>query len=622
MKYKAIMLLATAMLLATSCKPQPVATTSAAPAPQPANSGSASELPQAVDALRKLAEGWSPEGVNRTYFYFNQWLASYEPAKAAWQPDKLLEHLPLSLKNTPGLDRLDRNRFEKDDALTLWAALQMPPEMKPDDAKKFREAMVSLIPAMQVGPWLSDMAYFQQTLWLHDIAERVAKQSPPAKLKPWLKEFETGVGLPEAEQLQAAERLFDWTIRNVQLDPLPPMPKAPAATVDPTTKTRLDPVSPAQLGEVGPGYAQLPVQVLLYGHADAHERARIFIQLCRQAGIDAVMLAVNDEASPIPRPWTAAVLVGGQLYLFDTALALPLPGPEGQGIATLDQVAANPELLKQLDVEGQPPYPVGPQDLRAVIALIDAEPAALSRRMQHLQAGLPRESRLVLFVRPSELEAKIKNGKHNKAVSTVSLWRAPLEAIVYQVGRLATFPTNKAKAAEFDLVQNIFSPGQPLHLARNLHLQGRLTDGEREPGARTLYLMCRKPDRDIQAMRTNPFFRAAVGLQDNPNAKASERDAMLEYWTRKLQTEKQHATYWLGLSYYEEGNLNTTLTFLGQRTISAATQSPWESGARYNLARCYEDLGQLELARQWLESDKDSPQRTGNLLRAKWLAGR
>ena len=97
---------------------------------------------------------------------------------------------------------------------------------------------------------------------------------------------------------------------------------------------------------------------------------------------------------------------------------------------------------------------------------------------------------------------------------------------------------------------------------------------------------------------------------------------MLEYWTRKLQTEKQHATYWLGLSYYEEGNLNTTLTFLGQRTISAATQSPWESGARYNLARCYEDLGQLELARQWLESDKDSPQRTGNLLRAKWLAGR
>ena len=44
--------------------------------------------------------------------------------------------------------------------------------------------------------------------------------------------------------------------------------------------------------------------------------------------------------------------------------------------------------------------------------------------------------------------------------------------------------------------------------------------------------------------------------------------------------------------------------------------SPWTPGARYNLARCYEQLGQSSLARQWLESDKESPQRHGNLLRA------
>jgi hypothetical protein len=32
--------------------------------------------------------------------------------------------------------------------------------------------------------------------------------------------------------------------------------------------------------------------------------------------------------------------------------------------------------------------------------------------------------------------------------------------------------------------------------------------------------------------------------------------------------------------------------------------------------------GQWDAARKWLESDKDSPQRDGNLLRAKWIAQR
>jgi len=46
---------------------------------------------------------------------------------------------------------------------------------------------------------------------------------------------------------------------------------------------------------------------------------------------------------------------------------------------------------------------------------------------------------------------------------------------------------------------------------------------------------------------------------------------------------------------------------------------PWTPAARYNLSRCYEQLGKLDLARQWLESDKDSPQRLGNMVRARML---
>src|SRR6185369_9243300 len=112
------------------------------------------------------------------------------------------------------------------------------------------------------------------------------------------------------------------------------------------------------------------------------ERARIFILLCRQVGIDAVMLAFPEEQSTMRRGWLPAALVGGKLYLFDMGLGLSIPGPEGKGIATLDQVRKDPALLRQLDVKGVGDYPIAPSDFKQGIwALIDAEPPALSRRM-------------------------------------------------------------------------------------------------------------------------------------------------------------------------------------------------------------------------------------------------
>jgi len=607
--------------LLASCKPQPIVTSAPAAAPTGASdSGESHDLSQAIDSLRKLAEGTSPEGLKRTYFYFNQWLVSSPQAKAPWQPDKLIENLPPALQQTPGLERLGKLRFDKDDLDPLLPHLPVPPGLKPEDLRKLRGDMARFVKDSQDDLWLNDIAYFQQALWLHDIAERVSKQPPPAELKDWLKKIETapGMGLPEAEQLSAAARLFDWTIRNVQLDPLPPMPKAPKATVDPNAKEKSVAISPALLGEVGPGYAHLPFQILLYGHGDAHERARIFIQLCRQAGIEAVMLGLDDEASPIPRPWVPAVLVGGQLYLFDTTLGLPIKGLEGQGIATLDQVAENPESLQQLAAKGQPPYPIGAKDLKHAIALIDAEPAALSRRMALLQAALPRTSRLALSVQPSRLEPELRKSKW---IIRVALWRAPLEAIYFQVGRMVLLQ-KQSTADTYAFDERLFNPHFPLWQARNLHLQGRLEDAERETGARTFYLACRTPDRQIQATLNNEFFRKSSGMEERLPNDPRAKKTMIDLEVAATQRVKHHATYWLGLTYYDEGNYNTALEFLGKRTVAISPPSPWDAGARYNLARCYEELGQLDLARQWLESDKDSPQKAGNLLRAEWLAKR
>ena len=59
-------------------------------------------------------------------------------------------------------------------------------------------------------------------------------------------------------------------------------------------------------------------------------------------------------------------------------------------------------VLRQLDLRGVGSYPVAEKDFKdGVWALIDAEPAALSRRMQLLQAAMPTATKLALSVQPS-----------------------------------------------------------------------------------------------------------------------------------------------------------------------------------------------------------------------------
>jgi hypothetical protein len=528
------------------------------------------DLTLALDGLRKMAQAPDEQSSQRTVFYFNQWLATAKPAKGEWKPDRMLENLPLALRRTPGLEHLDRLEFG-----------------------------------------LFDLRHLQANLWANDIAQRARKTQVSPELAQWLKQVEQKVGVTEAEQLAAAERMFDWTVRNIQLDPLPPPPKGPVATAGGTG----DPVAPAALGELGPGYRHLPLEILVQGRGDALERARVFILLCRQLNIDAVMLGLMEEQSPAPRGWLPAVLLQGELYLFETSLGLPIPGPEGKGIATLAQVIADPQLLRRLDVEGAT-YPVAEEDLK-VTGLIDADPDALSRRMQLLQAALPSGQHLILTTRPSVLEPKLRQCK---GIGPVSLWRVPFEAVLYQYGRLQVASQNEAASRALQLELSMFDPNYALYKGRNLHLQGRFEKQDQEPGARALYLSSRPPEQDMVALETSEVVRKAQGLQQSLPADPQQQKEAIDFITTTARTRKHHATYWLGLTYQEAGNHPAAIEWLAERTMEAYPPSPWIPGARYNLARCYEDLGQWEAARKWLESDKESPQRHGNLLRAKWIA--
>ena len=408
-----------ALLVVAGCETSPSPTPRKAPAVTSVRGGG--DLAQALDSLRKIeaagggsssprqmmtlqgapAEYWQLSDPSaRTLFYLNQWLNRGQGIdRGDWKPDKLIEGLPRSLQKTPGLVAIDRLEFmERGPA---------PGDQQP-----------------------ADLTFLQQALWHYDIASRVRREPPPAALAAWLKEIEKTVGLSESEQLAAAERLFDWTVRNVQLDPLPP----PARGVEATAGESVVPIPPAAQGDVGPGYAHTPYDLLVQGHGDAHERGRCFIQLCRQAGIDTVMLArIDEKVSTTPQPWLPAVLVGKQLYLFDAELGLFVPGPDGKGIATLAQAVAEPAVLAQLDLPGGPAYPLTPEKLKNIVALIDAEPEALSLRMLLLQKEMPSKQHLILSVHPSQLKSRLL--RDCPEVKDVRLWHVPLEAILYQYGR-------------------------------------------------------------------------------------------------------------------------------------------------------------------------------------------
>jgi hypothetical protein len=557
------------------------------------------DLTLALESLRQLAQGSDEQSRQRTIFYLNQWLASTRASAGDWKPDPMLATLPRDLQLTLGLERLDELQFRYEQRMP--AALM---------------AAIGGDPSTQEAPSMpgTDLAHLQTCLWLHDIMQRARRTQVPPELADWLKAVEPELGVAEAEQLATAERLFDWTIRNIQLDELPPPPKGAQATPG----ARTDPVAPAFLGQPGPGYRHSSEQILLEGHADAWERARVFILLCRQAQIDAVMLGLMEESSPTPRGWLPAVLLKGDLYLFDTTLGLPIPGPGGKGIATLAQALDEEQVLRQLDVEGQP-YPLEAKDLK-IAALIDAEPDSLSRRMQLLQGALPAEQHLMLAVRPSILEPKLRKCR---GVGQVNLWRVPFEAVLYhRFGRGLAAASDPA-FAKFNFVEGrVFHPDYPLAKGRNLHLQGRFEKEDEQPGARTFYLSSRQSDQSINRFESSQVLREAAGIQQQLPKDEKQQKEMVETFANIARTQKHNATYWLGLTYHEAGNQAGAIEWLADRTMEAFPPSPWIPGARYNLARCYEDLGQWDAARKWLESDKDSPQRHGNLLRAKWIAQR
>jgi tetratricopeptide (TPR) repeat protein len=541
-------------------------------------------LKVALQALDQFHGSDSAETQRQLIYQLNRWIET-EPKDDAWRPDPQIERLPRRFRDLEEMQQLDKVTFHPDDGQFLVESHWLH----------------------AVSRWVSDEA---SRRWVE--ARREAEGNDALLL-------ESAFESPEY-RLEIARSLFDWTVRHVQLDELLSYPQTPTATVGPGSESAADRAAPPELAIPGPGYLYYPYQVLVYGHGDAWQRARVFILLARQLGYDAVMLAVDDRgAGSRANIWCTGVLIEDRVYLFDAALGLPLPGAEAGSVATLAEVLANPELLRQLDVEDDGKtlkYPITANQLKNVAALVDAAPETLSRRMAMLESRLSGEKAMTLAVSPSNVAARIRACPGLEKVG-VRLWNVPFETRIYRdaMERLARRDPDIQRRLLQE--QGLYLPA--IMQARRHHFVGKIAGEQEDPGAIAYYLESRKADQYIDELQTSVEARARVGLPPlPPNLTPQQQQFVIANQAAQFRLNKQHASYWLGLAQYDLGAYGAAIPWLKDRTLGANPQGIWTAGARYNLGRTYEALGNVEEARK-LYFQSESPQRHGDLLRARLL---
>jgi hypothetical protein len=179
-------------------------------------------------------------------------------------------------------------------------------------------------------------------------------------------------GLPPLERAKTA---FAWVMRQVQL----------------REAERPEPLLP-------------PQYVLRRGWGTSQERAIIFLDLLRQIDIHGCMMTVpGNDQSGRQVYWIPGALIDKEIYLFDTRLGLPLPGPEGEEIATLRQIRAQGNPFQALAIDDQHHYDVTAEQVKGAEIHLICSLSEAAPRVKYLESVLSQPKKISLAVDPAKL---------------------------------------------------------------------------------------------------------------------------------------------------------------------------------------------------------------------------
>lgn len=480
---------------------------------------------------------------------------------------------------------------------TLDALVPSPQFRKQLESPEFSTADVSL---------LRDAYVFRKAVnWI----DTPLRDDP--LLRDWFEQLDDKLDQESVAQLRTAARLFDWTIRNVALEP----DQMPLPSVDPA------PQFPLGMTWEGPGYRQTDFQTIWRGRGDWQQRAGVFTQLCTQAGIASAVLATQSTKDGSLNPWCVGVLIQGEVYLFEPRLGVHVPGPDQTGIATLAQARRDVTVMRRLNVAGFFDYPLSKFDVAQNVALLNVRPEMLTDRMRRLEDGLTGDRRLTLF---QDADAIASSLDEVSGIAGARLWELPILAEIYTATCEVLSQRDPRFAfwflSRWAILEGGDSASQNLSQGRWAHLLGRIVDDDAEgsKGARSRYLEQRAPEFDIDDLSINLEIQQQYGLRRELGMNQEEWNQQLQRVQVMMRLGKRTATYWLSLVQFDDGRFDTAGNWFGKRVLSDEQKSIWQASAKYNLARCYERIGQIDQAIEVLK-EEESSSRHGNRIRARLL---
>lgn len=537
-------------------------------------------LSEAMGYLSRIVTLDQAAAMRQINYHLNAWINSQADSQAAadWKLSPLGENLVARYRAEMSLVAPDSNTFLPGD-----------------------------LPHLRTSYMLSRLSSWVSQGPLHD-----------PLLAQWLSDADNQLSDETEAELATAFRLFDWTVRNIRLEPMQFPPDA--GHVVPKEM-------PPGLTFDAPGYRQTLEQILWRSTGDGIQRSRVFLSLCHQAGIRACMLAIGqatpEQTDAANQVWVAGVLVGDAIYLLDLTLGMPIPGPGQVGVATLRQAIEDESVLRRLNVTGLFEYPVDAEQLKSVSALFDFAPEAYCRRMAVLEKSLAGDNRMRLSALGNGADAF----KQHPLIDRVEPWGIGIQAQRYAaaIEYAATDDFNmlfyqRARWAMFTPGTESLSPAiEPIASARWEHLMGHFDRDGDDPGARVMYLAQRRSDAMITRLASDASLQAELKLYRPLGQSEQQFEQFLGLVQMQLRQAKQASSFWQACIQFEDSQYEGSVAWNQKRILDRETASPWASAARYNLGRSLEHLDRVDEAIKFYKTEAD-PQEHGNRIRARLLA--
>lgn len=525
-------------------------------------------LSEAMRFVDNLADYNRMEAVKEVGYQLNAWMATDRNNVSSTKIPELIRSLPEDIRAYPPLSRVDSREFTQ-----------------------------------------ADVGYLMQSRLFAGVAKWTAN-SPlsDAVWKDWLQKPEIVGGKPLSEvgvgNLQLAYKFFDWSIRNIQL-------VGDAKDIEVLPK---DPRLP--LNDTALGYRQLPWQTLMYGSGDFIERGRVFTELARQRNIDTVWLAIGKADSVAPASlWLIGVPIEDEIFLFDSKLGIPIPGPEQVGIATLRQALDDESILRRLNISGRFKYPLDAKGAQSVIALIDADVSMISGRMKRLQESLTSDLRTELYVDVDALASKLKS---YPKIQGVQCWTLSILSRMYSEELEKRLKETNEFTARYLQDHLLYVGDTPMIKAKYHHLLGQWENSLDEQGAMAQYMNCRVPEEDLAKLTYDTDLQELFDAKRLPNEPLDKYNFRLSQIITIYREAKVDSTYLIGLLHFDQNNLESSTNWLIKRAQGLKGSQRWQPSIWYNAARAYESDGKIKEAIEMLRQ-VPSPQEAGNRIRMRLL---